>query len=50
MYIYIVLSRTYNGDCPNLSGKLISTPELSKHLTTSICPWLDALINGDPFQ
>jgi ankyrin repeat protein len=39
-----VLSRTYNGDCPNLSRKFIYTPELSKHLTTSICPWLDALM------
>jgi hypothetical protein len=31
---------TSNGDCPSLSHKLISAPELSKHLTTSHSPCL----------
>jgi hypothetical protein len=37
----------YNGECPCLSHKLISAPELSKHLTTSQCPENDASNNGD---
>jgi hypothetical protein len=36
-----------NGDCPRLSHKLISAPELSKYLTTSQCPAIDARNNGD---
>jgi hypothetical protein len=36
-----------NGDCPFMSHKLISAPELSKHLTTSQCPENDASNNGD---
>jgi hypothetical protein len=35
-----------NGDCPCLSHKLISAPELSKHLTTSQYPEIDAANNG----
>jgi hypothetical protein len=38
---------TTNGDCPNISLKLTSAPELCKHLTISQCPCLDAKINGD---
>jgi hypothetical protein len=37
---------TNNGDCPCLSHKLISASELSKHLTTSHCSYIDAT-NGD---
>jgi hypothetical protein len=36
-----------NGDCPQLLRKLISAPELSKHLTTSPFPFSDAAINGE---
>jgi hypothetical protein len=36
-----------NGDCPFFSHKLISPPELSKHLTTSHLPSADAINNGD---
>jgi hypothetical protein len=37
---------TNNGDCPFLSYKLTSAPELRKHLTTSQCPDMDATNNG----
>jgi hypothetical protein len=33
---------TNNGDRPCLLGKLISAPELSKHLTIAQCPCCDA--------
>jgi ankyrin repeat protein len=40
-----------NGDLPSWSHKLISAPELSKHLTTSHSPLHDAINNGDcPFS
>jgi ankyrin repeat protein len=40
-----------NGDLPSWSHKLISAPELSKHLTTSHSPLHDAINNGDcPFM
>jgi ankyrin repeat protein len=35
------------GDFLSSSHKLISAPELSKHLTTSQCPIIDAIDNGD---
>jgi ankyrin repeat protein len=35
---YPFMDVTNNGDCPHLSDKLITAPELSKHLTTSQCP------------
>jgi hypothetical protein len=38
---------TNNGDRPCLLGKLISAPELSKHLTIAQCPCCDATNNGD---
>jgi ankyrin repeat protein len=41
------LDATNNGDCPCLSHKLISAPELSKHLTTSTYLDIDARNNGD---
>jgi spore coat polysaccharide biosynthesis protein SpsF (cytidylyltransferase family) len=36
-----------NGDCPFMSHKLISAPELSKLLKTSHSPLHDAINNGD---
>jgi hypothetical protein len=47
IYLLVVCNATNNGDCPQLLGKLISAPELSKHLTTSQCPDIDATNNGD---
>jgi hypothetical protein len=38
---------THNGDCPSSSRKLISASELSRHLTTSHRPYIDAATNGD---
>jgi hypothetical protein len=36
-----------NGDLPSWSYKMISAPELSKHLTTSHSPLHDAINNGE---
>jgi ankyrin repeat protein len=36
-----------NGDCPKLSRQSISAPELSKQITRSQCPPVDAPNNGD---
>jgi hypothetical protein len=43
----IEMEHTNNGDRPCLLRKLISAPELSKHLTIAQCPRCDATNNGD---
>jgi hypothetical protein len=44
---FLCINAINNGDCPRSLLKLISAPELSKHLTTSHSPSQDAANNGD---
>jgi hypothetical protein len=44
---FLYINAINHGDCPRSLFKLISAPELSKHLTTSHSPSQDAANNGD---
>ena len=44
---FLYINAINHGDCPRSLLKLISAPELSKHLTTSHSPSQDAANNGD---